>query len=95
LRVTVQPGARQGLDRRRFLETRCAIATAFLAMNQVFGRPQCRATVQRAVHRGRPRSTWTKAAVTADKIKTSAPKYQAEGGNRTHFAYVYVAKTAA
>jgi hypothetical protein len=31
-------GARQGLDRRRFLETSCGMATAFLAMNQVFGR---------------------------------------------------------
>ena len=33
-----QYGARQGLDRRRFLETSCGMATAFLAMNQVFGR---------------------------------------------------------
>ena len=31
-------GARQGLDRRRFLQTSCGMATAFLAMNQVFGR---------------------------------------------------------
>jgi hypothetical protein len=30
-------GARQGLDRRRFLETSCGMATAFLAINQVFG----------------------------------------------------------
>jgi predicted TIM-barrel fold metal-dependent hydrolase len=33
-----QYGARQGLDRRRFLQTSCGMATAFLAMNQVFGR---------------------------------------------------------
>jgi hypothetical protein len=31
-------GARQRLDRRRFLQTSCGMATAFLAMNQVFGR---------------------------------------------------------
>src|SRR5207245_8446585 len=30
-------GARQGLDRRRFLRTSCGMAAAFLAMNQVFG----------------------------------------------------------
>ena len=39
IRELVDPyGARQGLDRRRFLETSCGMATAFLAMNQVFGR---------------------------------------------------------
>ena len=31
-------GARHGLDRRRFLETSCGMAAAFLAMNQVCGR---------------------------------------------------------
>ncbi len=30
-------GRRQGLDRRRFLQTACGMATAFLAMNEVFG----------------------------------------------------------
>jgi predicted TIM-barrel fold metal-dependent hydrolase len=30
-------GRRQGLDRRRFLQTACGMASAFLAMNEVFG----------------------------------------------------------